>query len=255
MIWMKRFFTDLGGTYLDSLRAIKALPWLFAAIIGWEFAQHIVEVRIGMFESKEMGRAVAGDRLRMAFGWVKMALIYIGAFFVIRHFISQRSNRNLAPLSSAGPRYLPYFAYSLVVFAALFYTRSLVPEGHVDTFRAAVGLGQQLLEPLLIAWVVAAATDGRIGGPIASARRLGLLYFLALPFLLLARVPASLLHQHLNQAAVGSTGTELWLILAIDAVLVGVIVSIVPSAMVRVERWMDARRVQKRPAKPLPLTT
>lgn len=51
MIWIKRFFTDLGGTYVDSLRAIKALPWLFAAIIGWEFAQHIVEVRIGMFES------------------------------------------------------------------------------------------------------------------------------------------------------------------------------------------------------------
>ena len=82
MIWMKRFFTDLGGTYLDSLRAIKALPWLFAAIIGWEFAQHIVEVRIGMFESKEMARAVADDRLRMAFGWVKMASIYVGAFFV-----------------------------------------------------------------------------------------------------------------------------------------------------------------------------
>ncbi len=254
MIWIKRFFTDLGGTYVDSLRAIKALPWLFAAIIGWEFAQHIVEVRIGMFESQEMGRAVADDGLRMAFGWVKMASIYVGAFFVIRYFISQRSDRSLAPLGSAGLRYLPYFAYSLVVFAALFYARSLITEEHVDTFRAAVGLGQQLLEPLLIAWVVAAATDGRISGPIASARRLGLLYFLALPLLLLARVPASLLHQHLNQTAVGSMGTELWLTLAIDAVVVGLIVSIVPSAMVRVAGWMDKRSMQKRPAEPRPLT-
>ena len=250
MIWMKRFFTDLGGTYLDSLRAIKALPWLFAAIIGWEFAQHIVEVRIGMFESKEMARAVADDGLRMAFGWVKMASIYVGAFFVIRHFVSQRSDRVLAPLRSASLKYLPYLVYSLLAFAAIFYAPSILPEAHVDSFRTTIGLGQPLLEPLLIAWVVSAATDGRIGGPIASARRLGLLYLLALPFLLLARLPVSLLHQDLNQTAMGSTGAELWLTLAIDAVVVGIIASIVPAAMVRVAGWIELRKPHKRQLEP-----
>ena len=54
MIWLRRFFADMIGSYLDSLRALRALPWLFAAIVLWEFAQHLVEVQIGMFESRDM---------------------------------------------------------------------------------------------------------------------------------------------------------------------------------------------------------
>ena len=97
MIWLRRFFADMIGSYLDSLRALRALPWLFAAIVLWEFAQHVVEVRIGMFESRDMARLTNDNGLRMAFGWTKMTSIYVGAFFVIRHFASQRAGRVLAP--------------------------------------------------------------------------------------------------------------------------------------------------------------
>ncbi len=245
MQWTRRFFTDLAGSYLDSLRAIKGLPWLFAAIIAWEFAQHVVEVRIGMFTDKEMARAVSQDGARMAFGWVKMISIYVGAFFVIRHFAGKRDGRQLAPRGTAAKRFAPYLVYSLVMFAAVFYTRDFAGEEHVDTVRTIVGLGQVLVEPLLMAWVVAAATDGRIAGPIGSARHTGLLYFLALPLFLLTRVPVSLLHQNLNEWAMGKQGAELWSLLAIDSLVVGLIVAITPAAMVRVARWVELRRANK----------
>ncbi|MCF8882655.1 hypothetical protein L5849_08085 [Erythrobacter sp. SN021] len=245
MQWIRRFFTDLAGSYIDSLRAIRALPWLFAAIILWEFAQHVVEVRIGMFADEETARAVSQDGTRMAFGWVKMISIYIGAFFVIRHFAGTRDGRQLAPLGIAAKRFAPYLVYSLVLFAAVFYTRSFVAEENVFTVRAVVGLGQVLIEPLLMAWIVASATDGRIAGPIGSAKCTGLLYFLALPLFLLARTPVSLLHQHLNEWAMGKQGAALWTPLAIDSVVVGLIVAITPAAMVRVARWVELHREGK----------
>ena len=241
MIWMKRFFADLGGTYLDSLRAIRALPWLFALIIGWEFAQHVVEVQIGMFESEEAAKAVSQDGLRMAFGWVKMASIYVGTFFVVRHFAAQRDGRQLAPVGRAARRFFPYFLYSMAMFALAFYARDLVGEANRDTLMATAGLSQLLIEPLLMAWVVAAATDGNIRTPWASARRTGLLYFLALPLFLLIRVPISLLHQGWNSWSMGAEPGNMWAMLALDALVVGIIVAIVPAAMVRVARWIDVR--------------
>lgn len=242
MHWIRRFSADLAGSYLDSLRAIKALPWLFAAIILWEFAQHVVEVRIGMFTNEETARAVSQDGARMVFGWVKMISIYVGAFFVIRHFAGTRDGRQLAPLGPAAKRFAPYLVYSLILFAAVFYTRDFAAEDQVDMVRAVLGLGQVLIEPLLMAWVVAAATDGRITGPIGSAKRTGLLYFLALPLFLLIRTPVSLLHQNLNQWAIGKQSPELWSLLAIDSLVVGLIVAITPAAMVRVARWVELRR-------------
>ncbi|HAD18729.1 MAG TPA: hypothetical protein DCF81_17935 [Erythrobacter sp.] len=242
MIWLRRFFADMIGSYLDSLRALRALPWLFAAIVLWEFAQHVVEVRIGMFESRDMARLRNDNGLRMAFGWIKMTSIYVGAFFVIRHFASQREGRVLAPLGTAALRFLPYVLYALVVFAAMFYARALVPEVHVTALRSALGLGQLLIEPLLMTWVVAAATDGRVANPLVSARRLGWLYGLALPLYILTRLPFSLLHQQLNRLSIGEAGIQLWGLLALDSLVVGLIVAISPSAMVRIAHWTELRQ-------------
>lgn len=245
MIWIRRFFVDLAGTYLDSLKALRALPWLFAAIVLWEFAQHVVEVRIGMFENAERARELSGDPLRMAFGWVKMASIYVGAFFVIRHFAGSRDGREVASIGRATKRFVPYFVYSLLMFSLIFYAREFTPEKHVDTVRTIAGLGQLLLEPFLAAWVVACATDGRIANPIASIRRTGLLYLLALPLFFLARIPISLAHQQLNTLAMERGGVELWSILALDSLVVGIIVAITPAAMVRIARWVQLREEAK----------
>lgn len=254
MTWLRRFFPDLLGAYLDSLRALRALPWLFGIIIAWEFAQHGVEVRLGMFESREIARAANDDGLRMVFGWIKMILIYVGAFFVIRHFAGQRDGRRLDPPAIAARRFLPYALYALAVFAAMFYARELVPAAQVDTLRGALGLGQVLIEPLLMGWVVAAATDGRIGNPLASARQVDWLYLLALPLFMLTRIPIGLLHQQLNTWPMGRTGVELWGMLALDSIVVGLIVATAPAAMVRIARWIDLRQDRAKTLETVPVS-
>ncbi|WP_369026683.1 hypothetical protein [Qipengyuania sp. RANM35] len=241
MIWLKRFASDFVGTLADSFRAFRALPWLMAGIVLWEFAQHVVEVRIGMFESKEATRAVGEDGTRMIFGWIKMALVYVGGFFVIRHFAGKRDGIRIDPLTDAVPRYLPYMVYSLSIFAAIFYTRSYAHEDHVDTIRMVVGLSQLLIEPLLMAWIVAAATDGEIGNPLASAKRTGLLYFYALPLYFTTRVPPSLAHNQLHELAYGQDQALVFALMAVDSLVVGLIVAIPAAAAVRVGRLVRNR--------------
>ena len=51
MVWVQRFFSDLLGAHLDGVRAIRGLPLLFVLLVGWEFAQHVMEVRVGFFDS------------------------------------------------------------------------------------------------------------------------------------------------------------------------------------------------------------
>ena len=51
-----------------------------------------------------------------------------------------------------------------------------------------------------------------------------------------------LLHQALNEWATGTQGLELWSLLALDSLVVGLIVANTPAAMVRVARWVEMRR-------------
>ena len=243
MKWIMQFGRDAIGSYGDGLRAMKGLPWLFAAIVLWEFAQHVVEVRIGMFESVEQARAVGGDASRMVFGWIKMLSLYLGGFFVIRYLVERDDGLALAPVGTALRRYAPYIVYSLIMFAAVFYTREYAPAAHVDTIRTVVGLSQLLIEPLLMAWVVSAATDGKVGNPFASARRTGWLYLYALPLYLVVRIPINLLHGALNSEAIGRSQGVLWTMLAVDAVVVGILIAVIPAISVRV-----ARRIREKQA-------
>lgn len=242
MEWIKRYFRDLVGAHIDGLRAIAGLPWLFTLFIGWEFAQHVAEVRSGFFESLQAAKAAQYDNWRSVLGWIKMLFVYVGGFFVIRWLVSRSGGRIVAPAGEALRRYAPYLAYSLMLFALVFYAPQLVPAGQVMTLRAAIGLPQVLIEPLLAVWIVSAATDGSVRGPIGSARRTGILYFWALALFFVGRLPVNLAHQGLNKLARGQDGAVLWSILALDAVVVGLIIAVIPAIYVRIARLIDERR-------------
>jgi hypothetical protein len=255
MTWLKRYFADLFGAYADGVRVAAALPWLFALVAGWEFAQHVVEVRIGFFDSREASKAVSLDGSRMALGWVKMLLVYVGGFLAIRCLVGRDGG---GPIDAAGPaaaRYAPYVLYSLALFALIVFAGRIVAPARVDLFRALVGLAQLLIEPLLMLWVVSAVTDGAVAGPAASARRTGVAYFYALPLFFVARLPIGIAHNLLNKQAMGRPHALVWTMLAVDALVVGLLVAIIPAISVRVSRAIEepgarsgATRVRVAPA-------
>jgi hypothetical protein len=241
MIWLRRFFTDLFGAYLDGFRVARALPWLFVALVAWEFVQHVVEVRIGFFESEAASRAVAQDTTRIAFGWVKMLLVYVGGFFAIRYLAWGDGVQAMRPTPGTLLRYAPYVAYAMTLFALVFHARSLVAQDQVMTFRMAVGLAQMAIEPLLILWIVSAATSGAVRGPLQSARLTGWLYIWALLLFFVGRIPINAAHQLLNKFAIGQPEAILWPMLVLDSVVVGLLIFIVPALYVRIARFIAER--------------
>jgi hypothetical protein len=242
MAWIRRYFADLIGAHIDGVRAIAGLPWLFALLIGWEFAQHIAEVHAGMFDSLAKAKAVQYDGTRLALGWVKMLSIYAGGFFVIRYLAGSDQGAPLAPVGTAIKRYLPYIGYSLVLFALILYAPQIVSGPDFHILRAGVGLTQALIEPLLMLWIVSAATNGAVRNPLQSVRRMRLLYFWALALFFIGRLPVNVVHQLLNRYAVGQPPAIVWPMLALDAVSVGLITAVIPAIYVRVVRLVDERR-------------
>lgn len=239
---VKRYFADLIGAHVDGAKAIAGLPWLFALFIGWEFAQHIVEVQSGFFTSAAAAKAVQYNAWRSVLGWIKMGFVYFGGFFVIRYLVARQGRTVAVPAAIALRGYAVYIAYSLVMFALVFYAPQLVAPGDVMTLRGAVGLTQVFIEPLLVAWIVSAAVGGAVTGPVASAKRTGVLYFWALLVFFVGRLPVNGVHQLLNRYASGRSGAELWAMLVLDAIVVGLIIAVIPALYVRIADFIDERR-------------
>ena len=154
----RRFLHDLVGVYADGLRTMRGLPLLFAALIAWEFFQHVIEYRIGFFTSRAAAQAVAHDPSRMALGWVKMILVYVGGFFTIRFLAGRQGTPVMRPPLRSILRYLPYVGYALLVFAGIFYADLLDAPSRVNTARGIIGgalapLAAEALAPRGLAWV------------------------------------------------------------------------------------------------------
>ena len=243
---MRRFFGAIGGAYMDGWRVARALPWLFAAIIGAEFVQHIVEWQLNMFVSEESARAAGPHPLRLSFGWVKMAAVFAGGFIAIRYLVLDDANAALRPPGAALRAYGGVLLY-LAGFTALILHGSAallaagVPRETVTGMVQFLGLGQLLLEPLLLLWFVSAATGGGIG-PFCSVRTTGLLYLWALPVALLGKIPVNALHGTLNMLAVGKPAELLWPMLVLDSLVVGALVAIFAGVHVRIASEIARRR-------------
>jgi hypothetical protein len=238
---VRRFFADLIGAYIDGARVVCGLPWLFGAIIAWEFAQHMVEYRIGFFDSREAAKAVSLDGSRMILGWIKMLLVYVGGFFAIRYLVLGRQPAT-KPAGATMLRYLPYVIYSLLLVAPILYADWLVAPAQVMTLRGIFGIGQLLVEPLLMLWIVSAAAEGQVRTPLQSARTTGWFYLWALALFFIGRLPINLLHRFLGTYPIGKPGPLLWPMLALDAVTVGLIITVIPALYVRIARRISEAR-------------
>lgn len=233
---IRRFVADLVGAYIDGLRAMRGLPLLFAALIAWEFAQHVIEYRTGFFVSRAAAQAVAHDPSRMALGWIKMILVYVGGFFTIRFLVGGDARAAMRPSPACILRYLPYVGYALLIFALIFYADLWVPPARVSMVRGIVGIVQILVEPLLMPWIVSSATGGSVATPWQSARLLGRGYPRALALFFIARLPVGAAHQLLGTYGIGRPALPLWPMLTADAVVVGLLIATLPAIAVRVAR-------------------
>ncbi len=77
-----------GRAFVDLLRHGFSLFWIAPLVVAIpvlpELIQHIAEIQLGMFESREAFAALAQDPTRWAFGYAKLAGLAVGFFAAAR---------------------------------------------------------------------------------------------------------------------------------------------------------------------------
>jgi hypothetical protein len=230
-----------GGVYGGAWRYALACPLLFAVPVVAEFVQHVIEMRIGMYDSLAAAQAVEANGARMAWGVVKTLALALAGYWVARFLVLPGGGAAAARRDPVAVR-----LYAWVVLFGLAITVLTLWGGEA---LSALGLGAQALAAgialtllslvlgvLLAPWKVGAATGNERLGFVRSIRLVGWGAWWGLIFVLLAVLPPMIVHYAAAFLAIGAPPSLAWLALAVDAVLVGFLGAIIAATDVAIAR-------------------
>jgi len=214
-------------TYRLGGRAIVAAPLLVALAIVPELAQHVVEIKLGMFASTDAFRALANDPLRWGFGYAKIAGFWLAILAVARFWAVGCS---LSRLVRPGWPMIARLALGLVAIAtAAFVTEWLKTQA--APLAPALDLAYTVVQAILFVYIVGALLgDGRAtlrwSATAGIPRAVFMLLLLAVAF-----GPAQLLHMANHKLAIGAPVPIVWLAMLWDGLFVGLFAALVGSAL------------------------
>jgi hypothetical protein len=219
-------WTEIKTAYRDSWTVAVKFPLLFALPAAAEFAQHVVEYRLGMFASLEGMQAAADSGWRMGFGIVKVLSLFLLIYWV---------SRALAALRGA-PLRVPGDARSALLFAGvlawglgtgmlqLFGGDLIAPfaSGRAAMIIGAVfGVALLICDLYLSAWKIGASLGNDRLTFTASFRIMYGNFWWSLGYFVLMFLPLMVVHYALNFLAVGQPPIPMWATIGFDGLIVG----------------------------------
>jgi hypothetical protein len=202
-------------------------PLVLALVILPEFVQHIVEIRLGMFESRESFAALANDPTRMAFGYVKIAGLVVTFLASARFWWTREHGGHWAnPRQIAWGRLL----LGLLLFIGVPSLAELT-EGHVDPwlYQTLVWGLSLIMLPMLFLLLAGLFGDRETPVP-AMWRRAWPWLLLTVVLAVLAFAPAQWLHQKNHLWAFGADPVIVWVLMIFDSLLVGLLAGLTGTA-------------------------
>lgn len=241
-----------GGVYSGAWRYALACPLLFAVPAAVEFVQHVIEMRIGMYDSIAAAQAVEANGARLGWGVVKTLSLGLAGYWVARFLLL----RGAADAGRLDPVAVRLFAWVLLFDLALTVltlwggdAMRLVGLGaHTMTAGIAFTLLGFILSILLAPWKVGAALGNPDLGFVRSIGLVGWGIWWGIIFSLLTILPPMILHYAFAFLAIGASAGAAWVILAVDALLVGYLGAILAATDVAIAR----RAVEQAGAKLVP---
>lgn len=240
--------SDIKSSYGVGFRFAVAFPLTFLIPPVAEFIQHVIEWRIGMFDSLQQADALANHPARLGFGYIKSAALLIVGLWASRYVHSGGERR---ATRAVGVGVMAAFVPVIVLSLALDYgQRALGPWTSAEALgqagSIAAGLGLFLLGSVLIILLA----GWRVGVPLRD-RRMNLFTSIwrgltvlpkSLALYFAAFLPLLVLHTALNVAmAFAGPGTTLWILFAVDSLLVGFIATVLWSVFHAIYRRGLAR--------------
>lgn len=238
---------SIRAIYAGALRFARAVPPAFLLPVVVEFAQHVIEVRAGMYGSRDAFRAAAADADRLAWGFAKVLALLPAGYWFVRYLAFDDPRRAWWPERPA----IGLFAIQLVLMAMLQYLALFGPSLR-DLFRlsgtaaavaaAAIGVVEAVLSVYLLAWFVAWPLGNRAIGPLRSFLVMHGAFWRTVGYLLAGMLPLMAVHYALGLGAIGRPAWLAWPMLMLDAVSVGFLALTLPGAGYMAVRDAAGRR-------------
>jgi hypothetical protein len=239
-------FREIKENYALAGRVVMALPLVFALPVAVEAIQHVIEWRIGMFESAAMASAVENHPARSGWAYIKIATLVLMGWWVWRFlgFAGDR-DRTMRWDGFAAARYSLVLIFSAALTVLEMQAGGLLGgafESSRHVLLAGVGLmlAAMALELYFAPWKVGAALgrpEATLGasfkamhGNIAWSFGLTLAMFF----------PVMILHYALGLLPIVLPPAAGAVLLALDSLLVGYLAILFPTTVYIVARRATA---------------
>lgn len=230
---MGRSLLDLViGTVKDSLRLWRIATWIPLLVVLPELIQHGIEIKLGMFGSRDAFKALSADPQRMLFGYFKVAGLVL-AIIAAAGYWSRRGGHKVR-WAAAGIALL----LNLLPFVLLLPIEGRVSASVWMFINAAVSIAAL---PLLILLLGSLFGDRAMTLSNAYQRGWGKAVRIAL-LVPLGWFPLSMMHQYNHLLAMGQPQGAVWALMVWDAIIVGLMACWAGTALHHGYRGVFAKR-------------
>lgn len=225
---MLNLWRDFLAVLRDGFRIWWLAPMIPLLVVIPEAIQHVAEIRIGMFDSIEEAREVAEDPRRMVWGYLKIAGLVMAILAAARFWGAATRGERWWDLRRLAwrPLALGLAGWALAALPSLL-LQSLIGEersGWLDMLLTLATL------PIFTLIAAGLAGDGTLTLKRAFTR--GWLPALRmLLFLVLTWGPLALLHAYNHRWAMGAGEPLVWLLMAVDSLVVGLLATMAGTAI------------------------
>ena len=215
-------------TYRSGGRMMIAAPAIMAIAIVPEFVQHIAEIHLGMFESIERFRMLAGDPLRWGFGYVKVAGFVIAILAAARFRAVGSIRRTLM----VRPRTLLRVVAGLILgFAVAWPFTWLDAQGISPAVNIPLQIVSAVIQGGFLIYVVGALLEEASVTPKRAMTSLLPAAVVVSLLAALAFAPSQALHMANHKLALGQPLPIVWTLMTFDALWVGLFAALVGAAL------------------------
>ncbi len=234
MEYLRLVVAGVLEVYLRGFRVFKPAILIPLLVILPEFAQHIAEINMGMFISREAAIAVANEPLRWSFGYAKILGLILAIFAAARYSwkkMEDEAGRGSGAWWCLSDVRWGLFALALAGNVILFFAQQAIAQGlGGQRGMIAATLFNIATLPALI-WLIGplfgdAAMDVRRAFTRGWRCLLPMLLYVGIAF-----VPAQFLHGKLHAWSFGAQDQVVWALMVIDSLVVGVLAMLVGAAL------------------------
>ncbi|WP_085809730.1 hypothetical protein [Sphingomonas sp. TZW2008] len=238
-------WADIRRLYRDSAAFALALPILFSIPVILEFAQHVVEIDLGLFDGNRVAASL--DQRRLTLGFAKTLALILPGYWFVRYMAW---NRDEARAKRVAWPAVGLFAFQFLIQASFQWYALFGPsiatlmsiEGSAANYLsvgtvALATIGGVYLTALFVAWPLGNSSIG----PLRSIAIMTGSFWRTIGYTIGGAVPLMAVHYALNYGAMGQPRAIVWAILGLDALVVGFLALTMVGAHYLAARYAAAR--------------